>query len=205
VQKALALFDRLTRPATAKSIEPSYRDQIVQLLDRYDLNRGTTLKAIDKRVSLAEWVEKQKEMGLDPVVPDDLLNDAAKRSYKQLTVEELRGLVDTVKNIEHLGRLKSKLLTAKKDRDFAEAVERAASTIIGNAVSFRAPKIERNTWADKAKAGVFDFLALHRKFASLIRQMDGFKDGGPLWELFVRPMNAAGDRETTMRHDATAS
>jgi hypothetical protein len=203
VGKALALFDRLTRPATGKSIDPSYRDQIVQLLDRYDLNRGTTLKDIDKRTSLAEWVEKQKEMGLTPVVPDDLLNDAQKRSYKLLTVEELRGLVDTVRNIEHLGRLKSKLLTAKKDRDFAEAVERAASTIIGNAVSFKRPKVERNALADKAKAGVFDFLALHRKFASLIRQMDGFRDGGPLWELFVRPMNAAGDREVTMRREAT--
>jgi hypothetical protein len=97
----------------------------VQLLDRYDLNRGTTLKAIDKRVTLADWVERQREQGLDPAIPDDIINDASKRSYKMLTVEELRGLVDTVKSIEHLGRLKNKLLTAKKDRDFAAAVERA--------------------------------------------------------------------------------
>jgi hypothetical protein len=203
IAKALALFDRLTRPATAKSIEASYRDQIVQLLDRYDLSPNTTLKDIDKRVSLAEWAERQREQGFDPAVPDDLVNDARRRSYKTLTVEELRGLVDSVRSIEHLGRLKSKLLTARKDRDFAEAVERAASTIIGNAATFRRPKVERNTWADKAKAGAFDFLALHRKFASLIRQMDGFKDGGPLWELLVRPMNEAGDRETAMRAAAT--
>jgi hypothetical protein len=44
---------------------------------------------------------------------------------------------------------------------------------------------------------------MHRKFASLIRQMDGFVDGGPLWDTFVRPLNKAGDFEATRRAQAT--
>ena len=44
---------------------------------------------------------------------------------------------------------------------------------------------------------------MHRKFASLIRQMGGFKDRGLLWDVLVRPMNEASDKEALMREQST--
>lgn len=96
--------------ATAK-LPPAYADQIDQLLDAVDLRKWTTLKAIDQRKSLGDWVASQKELGFALLIDERLF--AGGVSFKEMTVEEVRGLVDTVKNIEHLGRLKDRLLTAR--------------------------------------------------------------------------------------------
>jgi len=202
--KAVEYFKRFDKPGAGKSIDSAYLQQIHALLEAVDLRKGTSLKQIDRLASLAEWIEKQRELGFEPAIPDDLLQQLGRKSYKEMTVEEVRGLVDAIKNIEHLGRLKNKLLTAKKDRDFGRAVDRAVDTIKTFATSSRELQLEPDaTWIARAQKGVREFLALHRKFASMMRQMDGFKDGGALWELFVRPMNEAGDREASLRAEAT--
>jgi len=118
-------------------------------------------------------------------------------------VEEFRGLVDAIKNIEHLGRLKHKLLTAKDKREFEERVAEAVQSITDNAKRTVKARLESNQWADKMKDGTAEFFAMHRKFAAMLREMDGYKDGGVMWELFGRPMNEAGDREAVMREQAT--
>jgi len=204
VDKAVAYFKRFLTPAAAKSIDREYLDQILGLLDKVDLRTGQTLKAIDRRTSLAEWIKQQQELGFEPIVPDNLLEQLGRKSYKELTVEELRGLRDAIKNIEHLGRLKTKLLTAKRDRDFASAVGKITDRIVGDAYKDMHEPLEKRGWLAKAKDGVFDFETDHRKLASLVREMDGFRDGGPVWEYFIRPMNAAADQEAALRADSAA-
>ncbi len=202
VEKAVAYFRKFDREGVRKSIDPDYRDQIEQLLERFDLRVSVSQKALAKRKSLAAWVERQRDLGFEPIVPDNLLDDAAKTHFTEMTVEDMRGLVDTIKNIEHLGRLKNRLLTAKRERDFRKAVDMAEASILRNATGAARTAIESNQWIDKARGNVASFFAMHRKFASLMRTMDGFEHG-PLWDLLVRGMNAAGDSETQMRADAT--
>lgn len=204
IERALAYFGKFDRDGVRKKIDPDYRDQIDQLLERFDLRKGQSLKAIDKRKSLVDWVERQRELGFEPVIPPALLEEAGRVSFKDMTVEEVRGLVDTIKNIEHLGRLKTRLLTAKRERDFQKAVDLAEDTIRLNAVREVKAAIESNQWIDKAKGATASFFAMHRKLASLIRTMDGFKHG-PLWDMIVRPMNEAGDTEAKMRAEATVA
>lgn len=200
VTKALAYFDRVQRSTT---IDADEREQIADLLAAVDLRRSTTLTSIDEGQTLSDWIKAQQDAGFDPIVTEEqaaLLR--ARKSYKQLSVEELRGLVAAIKNIEHLGRQKHRLLTAKKDSEVAVAVEQIAGSISTNAVSTRAKKLERDGYVDAVKSAGAAFFAWHRKFSSLARQFDGFRDGGPTWEYFIRPMNAAGDREATMREAA---
>ena len=202
IEKGLAYLAKFGRERSRASIDPSYIEQIDALLERYDLKSSTTLKAIEKRKSLRAWVEAQREMGLEPVISDELIDDANRKSYKEMTVEEFRGLIDAVRNIEHLGRLKKKLLTIQYKREFSEFSNTAAQTIRENATKKAKDKIESNTWLDRAGSAVNGFFAEHRKLASLIRQMGGFKEGGFLWETFIRPMNDAGNKEAVMRDEA---
>jgi hypothetical protein len=46
--------------------------------------------------------------------------------------------------------------------------------------------------------------AAHRKIASLARELDGFADGGPMWEHVIRPLNEAANQEAVMNAAATA-
>lgn len=200
VERAVEYLGKFDSATTRKAIGPEYADQIDQLLERVDLRTGQSLKAIDKRKSLAAWVASQEEQGFAPAVDERLLNEATRQSYKDMTVEELRGLVDTIKNIEHLGRLKERLLTQRDARTFAETVETLAGSITANGGDKRPVALEGEKGVKPWLEGM---AAAHRKISSLVHQMDGGKDAGPLWSALVRPMNDAGTREQVMIEKAT--
>ena len=205
VEKMLRHFKQLLdSDGTRKNIDIDYRDQIDAILERFDLRTGQSLTAIDKRTSLAEWITKQEEMGLSPAIDERIANEAFRTHYKNLTVEELEGIYDSVRNIEHLGRLKTKLLTAKDQREFAEVVNTIANSIDQNSTK----DVPEERVSDRGllveTARLFkNFMADHRKFASVIRQFDGWKDGGVAWEYLVRVMNERGDFEAVEREKAT--
>lgn len=187
-----------------KSLDADYAEQIANLLERFDLRKGQSLKAVDKRTALAQWLASQREAGLEPDIPAQLENEAYRTSYKNLTVEEFRGLVDTVRQIEHLGRLKNKLLTAADQRSYQAARDEIAAGIAEHAQGRQADTRTPTTNAGRALQGLKRFWAAHIKVATWARVMDGGKDGGPVWEYFLRSANERGDMETTMRAEATA-
>lgn len=197
VQAGLRYLRRFDK--RSKSIDPEYQDQIEAMLERFEL-RAISNKAVDRRASLAQWLTAQRESGLEPDIDPKLENEAFRTSYKNMTVEEFRGLVDAVQQIEHLGRLKNKLLTAKDKREFKAIVEEVAGSIIDNGGKPRKVELETPTGIRPWLEG---FAAGHRKLASLVRQMDGGKDGGPFWRVFVRTMNEASTNETVMIEQAT--
>jgi hypothetical protein len=205
VDKGLRYLRKFDSDGVRKSIDPEYADQIEALLERFDLRTGQSLKAIDKRTALAAWVESQREQGLEPDIPADLLNEAYRTSYKNLTVEEFRGLVDSVKQIEHLGRLKNRLLTAADNRAFDAVKEEIVASIEANSrgrtSDARTPTTNLGRWAQTMK----NFYASHIKAATWARVMDGGQDGGPMWEYFIRSANERGNMETQKRADATAA
>lgn len=186
-----------------KSLDADYAEQIANLLERFDLRKGQSNKAVDKRTALAEWIKAQREAGMEPDIPANLENEAFRTSYKNLTVEEFRGLVDTVRQIEHLGRLKHKLLTAADQRAYEAVRDEIAASIHQHAQGREADTRTPTTNRGRAVQELKRFWASHIKAATLARVLDGGKDGGPMWEYFVRNANASGDQETTMRAEAT--
>lgn len=187
-----------------KSLDADYAEQIANLLERFDLRKGQSLKAIDKRTALADWIKAQRDAGLEPDIPAELENEAFRKSYRDMTVEEFRGVVDTVKQIEHLGRLKHKLLTAADQRAYEVVRDMIVASIHEHAQGREADTRTPTTNMGRAVQGLKRFWAAHIKAATWARIMDGGKDGGPMWEYFVRAANERGDMETTLRAEATA-
>lgn len=203
VEKGLRYLKKFEGEGTRKAIDVDYLDQIDAILERFDLRAGVSLKAIEKRKALAKWIGEQEELGIDVELPEKIAAEAFRQSYKDLTVEEFRGLVDSIKQIEHLGRLKEKLLTAADNRRFADVVREITMSIEEHAGDKRANNRTRDTAMNRAVNLFKGFLASHRKTASLARELDGFQDAGPMWTYLIQSMNAAGDQEATMRADAT--
>lgn len=203
VIKGVRYLQRFNGKNITKAVHIDSLEQIWTLLDRFDLRSSTSLKDIDRKRSLVEWVEMQRAKGEEPIVPQDLLNEAYRTSYKEMTLEDFRGLIETVQNIEHLGRLKTKLIKIQDQREFKAVSGEAAETIRENATGSIEDELESKGIKNAVASNGREVLAWHRKFASLIRQMDGFKDGGFLWSIFVKPMNEAGTQEASMREGAT--
>ena len=187
-----------------KGIDADYADQIAAILSRFDL-RTLTKKEMDRRIKLADWLTAQEAEGLVPDLPPGITDELNHKPYKELTVEEFRGLVDSVKQIEHLGRLKKKLLLAKDRRDYEVIRGEIVDSINAHSQDRVANTRTINTWQGRAVQGLKAFVWGHAKVAMLARILDGGQDGGPVWEYFIRPANERGDWETTQRAEATAA
>lgn len=186
-----------------KTIDPDYQDQIDSILERFDLRRGQSLKSIDQRQNLAQWITEQEDLGIGVELPEKVRAEAFRQSYKDMTVEEFRGVVDSVRQIEHLGRLKAKLLTSKSNRDFAQTVDELVASIEKNGQGRQADTRSPTTRPGRWLQAVRNFGSAHIKAATWARIMDGGKDGGAMWESFVRVANERGDFETNRRAEAT--
>lgn len=200
--KARTYLSKFNSAGVRENLSTDYLGQIDQILAKLDLRKATD-KEVARWSSLADWVKAQEEAGLAPNIDAELIDRAMRQPLRDLTVEQMRGLVDTVKQIEHLARLKQKLLTARDERTFDAVADELAATIREHGGKAKPVEADRSP-TDRTVGKVREFFAGHRKFASLARQMDGGADAGPLWRALVRPMNDAGNAEAAMRAEATA-
>lgn len=200
VEKGLRYLDRVQGSET---IDPAEREQIAAMLDRFDLRKAVTGKEIERRQTLAEWVETQRDMGVEPNIPPELLDEISRKHYREMPLVDFRGLIDTIKQIEHFGRVKHKLLTAANAAEFAKAKQEIVDSILLHAPEGDKDVRTSNTALGGTLEALKRFRASHIKAGMLARTMDGGKDGGALWEYLIRAANKAGDSEVDMRAKAT--
>jgi len=162
------------------------------------------------RKYLAEINSRDEDGNL--VVTDDderllLLADGIERSeqksYQDMTVGEIRGLMDTIKSLETQARNSRKILTAQGEQDYAIIRDTIATSINAHATKSGKDTRTATDWLGKKWQGLKAFGAAHIKVATWARIMDGGKDNGPVWNYIVRPANDAANFETTRRADAT--
>ena len=193
-RKYLSKFNRVV-----KSIDIEYREQIEALLESVELSNAPSLKDLDRRTSLLEFVKKMEEQGRAHNIDAEYIAEIqAKRNYREMTVEEMRVLVDTVKGIEHLGRLKNKLLTARDKRTYQEIRDNIVESIRENARDHNKRTSTAANNIERVEDGFSGFMWGHIKISSIARILDGGKDAGAFWNYFIRPINEAADREATM-------
>lgn len=202
VERGVRFLRKFDREGTRKGLDREYLDQIDAILERFDL-RPTSIRALERREGLRAWVEKQRAQGIEPAIPEDILEEAFRTSYKNLTMEEFRGLLESVKQIEHLGRLKKRLLAAQDQREYEAIRDEIAGSIVANAGDRKADTRTPTTMLGRRLQKIRQFGAEHIKAATWARVFDGGKDGGPFWEYIIRPANERADMETTMRAEAT--
>ena len=200
VEKGLRYLKKFN--GNIKGIDADYADQIAAILSRFDL-RKISNKEMDRRKTLDKWLTAQEEEGLVPDLPEHITNEAFIKPYKELSVEEFRGVIDAVKQIEHLGRLKKKLLLAKDQREFDAIRDEIVQSINDNSQGRIANTRTINTGVEQAKKKWGAFAWGHAKVATLAKVLDGGNIGGPVWEFLIRPANERGDWETTQRAEAT--
>ncbi len=202
VQKHMARYDKKSIQATIGKAGGGYLQQIQDLRRRFEFST-ITVEQIGQREALQAWVDKRESEGYQVVIPDEILNEAYTANYLELPMAELLGIFDAVRNIEHLASLKNRMLKQAEKQDLDEAVVAGVGSIVLNSKGPRKADIEPHLPLPTLLRGAESAFAGHRKYANFISQMDGWKDGGAMWDLFIRPLNEAGDREAVMREKAT--
>ncbi len=203
VDKQVKYLRRVLRDENVKRMGAQAADQVAGLLARFEV-AAVSLKRLDERKALTDWLAEQEAAGLVPDIAPEIANEARRVNYREMKVSEFRDLVDAVRQIEFIGKNEQKLRLAEERAAFEEKRDeivtriRAAGKVRGLSLDPRTPL----TGIGRAAAFLRGFAAQHLKAASIARVLDGGKEDGPLWNAIIRTANDASDMETTMRAKA---
>jgi hypothetical protein len=131
VEKSVKYMNRITKPAALKNMRGEPRAQMLAILDRFDIRKSVTLKELDRQQSLADWSASEAERlaAPPPILSEAVANETVRTHYKNLTVEEFRGLVDSIKQLEHLARREHKAYITIRNMTLQEEVANAVAEI----------------------------------------------------------------------------
>ncbi|WP_421526750.1 hypothetical protein [Pseudomonas brenneri] len=202
-EKIYTFMRRFEKPSTRERIGKagaSYLEQIEGLLDQYEFRRVSGPQ-VERRRSLAQFVSEQEAAGNVVTVPQHLIEQSARVNYRDLTFEELNGVRDAVVNIEHLAKLKNKLLNSKYKRDYEQARSDLIRSLNDN-VPVDARKVATSesseTTADKAFGALAGIDASLTRMENVINRLDGRNTSGPWHELVWNPLAEAQANERTL-------
>ena len=198
-RKYLAKFDRVQT-----GVDIAFREQIEALLEDVEL-RPLSLKETDRRKSAYRFVQEMEAEGLAHNLDPEYIDRISRTSWREMTAEEMRGLADTVRQLEHLGRLKNRLLSNQAKRSYQEVRDELAGVLEASAkAQGRKAKVRREAatrWEKSAQwlSGVWWG---HLKISTIARIFDDGKDNGAFFRHFILPLKQAADREATMTAEA---
>lgn len=191
---------RLKKPGTRKNIDGEYLAAIDEVLDRYDF-RKLGPSAERRRGALAAYIKMMEAAGRanELSIPQSVLDETKRRPYKTLPYNELRGIADTLANIEHTGRRKKSLIDAKRQRDLdasvEEVVNEAALTMKPNPV----PRMRAQE--SGLRKGLRAYANLLLNADTLLRELGGWTMG-KAYDLIKTPIDEAANTAQIMRTEA---
>lgn len=208
IQSGSKELNRYANKRTIKGLNQEYLDQIHALLDRFDFGDASQ-REVQRRASLRDWAQRQYDKGAEISVPAELLNEAFRKHFSELTVEQFRGLKDTVDQIAHQGKLKQTLLDGADERDFDSVVSEAVASV-GQLPEKRMP-LERNPgesgrgldrinakWLN-LKSSLRSLDASMLKMEQIFDWLDRHDPNGVFNRVVFRRLADAGARENDLR------
>lgn len=193
-------FDRKSTRKRLSRAGADYLPQIDALRERFDFRRSTTYKELSERQSLLEFVNSHADFDLH--IPEKLLNEAARTHYRELPLNDLREIRDTVVQISHLARTKNRLLASLKRRTLEEAKDAIVASITAHHklkkdIPDYAPGLKKR-FVEKIR----EIDAAHMKMEFIVEYLDGNVEQGPAWQYLFKPLVDAENHENAMMRTA---
>lgn len=174
-------FEKTSVRARLGKAGADYLQQVDELVNRFEFRR-VPLRRLDRRDSLADWIKQKEEsgetMGEEVSIPEKIRNESVRTNYKNLTFDELQGLNDAIKQIEHFASFKNRLISDINKRERAEVKQELINAIMSN-VGRKGPPSLTKAGLTPAQAAASKLKAVD---ASLLKmeQIVDWLDGGNL-------------------------
>lgn len=172
VDSLLKYVSKFNRNSTRKNIDPDYLEKIDDILQRFDFRKSTTLKEIGRREALKKFIEAKTKEGEPIAIPQSVLDEAERRSYKEMPLEEVFAVRDAIKNLDHLGRKKTEYLRNKVKRELQADADLIAMALEKNVKPPEKP-FNAQTDSERRKRTLSGYMGLTTKMETLVEKMDG--------------------------------
>lgn len=198
-----SMREKIAGAGRRENAQMDYLGAIDDIVDRYDF-RKLSARAEQRRGALLAFVDAMKAAGRENqlAIPEAVLRDAERKPYKTLTVEELRGVVDSLKNLQHIALRWNELIDAQNQRKLDEAVAEIANAFDQNLP--KRPPGRVKTTGEGVRNAARQFLDLVLNATTILREIDGFKDMGAAYRHLKAPIDQAMDRLTIRKEKAAA-
>lgn len=193
VDSARKRFRSYSSPRVRSAIGSPHIERIDDLLASYEF-KARSDKWLNNREAMRQYIDAMTEAGRENELSIDpsIAAQDGRNHYSRMALSELQGLVDTVKNIENIGRRFGKVRDATRTRDEAAVVQSIKDEFEAN-VTRRAPEREGTKGESRRKLGR-DVLNWTLNADTLLREIDGRKDMGPAWDNIKRPIDEGMSR-----------
>lgn len=214
IKLILSKYDLSATPTKYVDQAKSYSTWVIS-----QLQRGYEPPIPEEMLSAADRAAFEREavqMNSDgmPVYPeeDDRLNLLARyvdraqaQSYKDMTVNQFRGLVDMVKGIEFAARDRQRMLTLAANATYEETRDVMAASINAVASAHGREAQYRNaaTATGKMREKFVTFGVAHINVPTWARILDGGNEDGPVYRSLILPAAKRSDFEVEMNAKAT--
>jgi len=125
IEKYIDKVRKLNKSSVQGNMRGEPLVQMLAVLERFDFRTGVSnaqLAEIRGKEPLAQWVEKEAErlVAVIPDLPDFVLDETYRKSYKDMTLAELRDLMGAVTQLEQLARRENKQYKEIRNQTFQE-------------------------------------------------------------------------------------
>lgn len=210
VEKDRKYLAKFQKPTVRKKLARDYLDQIDSILEAVSLKQGVSNKELDRRQAFTDWYDEQVATHGSVEMPKKYL-EKLRTNFRDMPVQDLITLVDNLRNIEHLAKLKQQILVGRELRDFNETMDEAHATALEVNPQIYSPEAYAKKGRFEGSNTLMDpdlvskLRAEHIKMEFLAEQMDGDVKGGTWWKLLFQPMAEAESAELKMIEELGAT
>jgi hypothetical protein len=179
-----------------------YLDGVDQILEGIEF-KNVSMKLLNKRPTLQEIVDAAIAADEPINIPDHILGRGMK-NWSQMTLEDLEGVHDAVKNLWTLAKLKNTLKTKQGKMQLDKAMEQAEATAQATLGKREQPDTYNPTLRQRAVSRIRWVRAQLVKMEFLFGWLDGKADGGLLHSLMYQPIADARRQEYRMLKELNA-
>jgi GNAT superfamily N-acetyltransferase len=200
IVERMARYNTKTVREAVQKAENGYWEQIVKILNRFEFRKSASLRGVDQRnQDINSWVKERVEIDGDALIlTPEVLDELFTTHWKNVEYDKLKGINDSVKNIEHVARYANKIKTMGEEIEFKKLVNRwtthmdAATTT--RFKSQRTDVAEGRSWGRMAMAQM-------TKIPFLASWLDGGERGGMSHDILVQPFTDAQAEEVKLWTD----
>lgn len=182
-----------------------YLDQIDAIMEQYEF-RSVSLRDLDKRVSFVKWYADQLAAGNEPVIPEFVMTSAQKTNFKDLSLAQLSELDDFAQNVNHLAKVKNRLMANQIIRDFSEGKDLLVGALRANLAKKNKPPLDPGvlTALDNMSNWAGNMSSALLKMEQIVQWMDDGDIEGPWHTMFWQPFVEAQIAKDDLNREFTA-
>ena len=187
-----ARFNKKSIRETLGKAGNDYLGRIDEVLDRFEFRKSVSIKEVRKgRLSIGQWAESMLNENGDLIaLSDGVLDERFVIHWKEVPIEALRGIHDSIASIEHNARSLSKIKIAEEELTYEQAISAMLTAMEKTPDQFKATRtdvVETGSF----KNWVIGFNSGLTKMPWLMSWLEGGERAGVMNDAVTQPMTDA--------------